>query len=340
MTTRAVVRVPASTSNLGAGFDCVGVAVDRWLTVTAVIEPESPEPVRVVRDGTLRELAVPPDRDRIVVAFEAACRAAGRAAPHGVVLSASSDIPVSRGLGSSAAAAVAGAAAANALLRLEFDDQRLIELCSALEGHPDNVVPAVHGGAVLALSSPAPGDGPQALPALVTASIELHSDLALVLVIPDFEVETAYMRAALPPAVPHAVASRAAALGAALVAGLTSGHPGLLELALDDVLHVPYRRELVRGYDAVVAAARSAGAYGATLSGSGSSLCAVTPRAAASDVAAAMAAAWHDTGIEAETLVCETPAAGYSVVVDRDCENETAGTNSGVRFFSDPQGGR
>jgi len=338
MTTRAVVRVPASTSNLGAGFDCVGVAVDRWLTVTAVIEPGAPEPVHVVRQGTLRGLTVPAGRDRIVVAFEAACRAAGRAAPHGVVLTAGSEIPVSRGLGSSAAASVAGAAAANALLRLEFDDQRVVELCSALEGHPDNVVPAVHGGAVLVLSAPSSIESAHALPTLVTAPIELHEDLALVLVIPDFEVETGYMRAALPRAVPHAVASRAASLGAALIAGLTSGHPGLLELALDDVLHVPYRRALVRGYDAVVAAARAAGAHGATLSGSGSSLCAVTPRAAASDVAAAMAAAWHAAGVAADTLVCETPAAGYSVVVDRDCDGEAAGTNPGARSFSDPQG--
>lgn len=317
MTARVVVRVPASTSNLGAGFDCVGVAVGRWLSVSAILDPDAGEPVRLRREGTLRGLPVPTDHDRIVAAFQAACAAAGRVVPHGLSIRASSDIPVGRGLGSSAAATVAGTAAANALLRLGFDDDRLIELCASLEGHPDNVVPAILGGAVLVV--PASGVNGQVEHGrqLVTAPIELHPEVALVLAVPDFEVETVYMRAALPSAVPHAVASRAAALGAALVSGLTSGHPGLLELALDDVLHVPYRRELVPGYEAVTGAARRAGAYGATLSGSGSSLCAVAPRTAVRDVAAAMVNAWGEIGIAAEPIICETPGAGYSVVVHR-----------------------
>jgi homoserine kinase len=322
MTVRAVVRVPASTSNLGAGFDCVGVAVDRWLSVTAAIEPNVSEPLRLHRGGTLRGLPVAADHDRLVAAFQAACAAAGRAMPQGLLIRASSDNPVGRGLGSSAAAVVAGTAMANALLRLGFDDQRLVELCASIEGHPDNVVPAIHGGAVLAVQVPGTSAEPESVRKLVTAPIELHPDLALALAVPDFEAETVYMRAALPSAVPHAVASRAAALGAALVAGLTSGHPGLLELALEDVLHVPFRRELLPGYDAVTRAARDAGAFGATLSGSGSTLCAIAPRAAVHDVAAAMVEAWRVTGVVAEPIVCESPAAGYSAVVRRECDDE------------------
>jgi homoserine kinase len=323
MTVRAVVRVPASTSNLGAGFDCVGVAVDRWLTVTTVIEPNATEELRLHRAGTLHGLPASTDHDRIVAAFRAACESAGRAVPHGVAIRANSDIPVGRGLGSSAAAVVAGAAAANVLLRLGFDDQRLVELCAALEGHPDNVVPAIHGGAVLAVPGPAANGESESVRELVTAPIELHPDLALALAVPDFEVETVYMRAALPGAVPHAIATRAAALGAALVAGLTSGHPGLLELALDDVLHVPYRRELVPGYDSVTQAARDAGAFGATLSGSGSSICAIAPLTAVQDVAGAMVAAWRAVGIVAESITGETPAAGYSATVRRELDDDT-----------------
>jgi homoserine kinase len=242
--------------------------------------------------------------------------------PHGLLIRSSSDIPVGRGLGSSAAAVVAGAAAANALLRLGFDDHRLVQLCASLEGHPDNVAPAIHGGAVLVVPVPVANAERGFDRELVTAPIELHPDLALLLAVPDFAVETVYMRAALPGAIPHAIAARAAALGAALVAGLTSGHPGLLALALDDVLHVPFRRELVPGYDAVTGAARDAGAYGATLSGSGSSLCAIAPRTVAHDVAAAMVDAWRATGVSAETIVSETPAAGYSAVVRRECDDE------------------
>ena len=329
MNTHAVVRVPASTSNLGAGFDCVGVALDRWLTVTASIDPDVKDPVRVRRKGTLHGLPVATDHDRLVTAFRAACTAAGRAVPHGLVLDATSEIPVGRGLGSSAAAVVAGAAAANALLRLDFDDARLVDLCASIEGHPDNVVPAIHGGAVLAVSFTAPDDADGRVRALVTAPIEIHSDLGLALAVPDFEVETVYMRAALPSAIPHAVGARAAALGAALAIGLTTGHPLLLEAALDDVLHVPYRRELLTGYDAVTHAARRAGAFGATLSGSGSSLCAIAPRPAVYDVAEAMVAAWRSVGIESEPIVCETPAAGHSVVVRRG-HDDTLGASAGA----------
>lgn len=327
--TRAVVRVPASTSNLGAGFDCVGLAVDRWLTLTASIDPNAEQAVRVQREGTLRGLPVVTERDRLVVAFRAACEVADRAVPHGVVLRATSDIPVGRGLGSSAAAVVAGAAAASALLRLDLDDERLTELCASIEGHPDNVVPAINGGAVLVVSVAARDGQTHGTRQLLTAPIELHQDIALALAVPDFEVETVYMRAALPSAIPHAIGARAAALGAALVAGLTTGHPLLLEAALDDVLHVPYRREFLTAYDAVTHAARRAGAFGATLSGSGSSLCAIAPSAAVYDVAEAMVEAWRSAGVSAEPIVCETPAAGYSVVVQRG-EDKTLGAAAGV----------
>ncbi|HEX5766552.1 MAG TPA: homoserine kinase [Woeseiaceae bacterium] len=326
------VRVPGSTSNLGAGFDCVGIAVDRWLSLSAVVEADSGEPVRLHRDGTLSGLTIAPGEDRIVAAFTAACDAAGRQVPHGLRMRASSDIPVARGLGSSAAAVVAGAAAANELLRLGFDDQRLLELCASIEGHPDNVVPAIQGGATLAIAA-SPGHELHAgFPAWVTARIDLHPDLALALAVPDFEAETEFMRAALPATVPHAVATRAAALGAALVSGLTSGDGRLLELALDDVLHVPFRRGNVRGYDEVVQAARSAGAFGATLSGSGSTICGLTPRSAVHDVAAAMVKAWRGLDVQAEAIVCETPAGGYSATAGDEYVNDfNAGTGGAAR---------
>ena len=334
------VRVPGSTSNLGAGFDCVGIAVDRWLSLSAVVEADCGDPVRLYRDGTLRGLAIAPDEDRIVAAFAAACSSAGRPVPRGLLIRASSEIPVARGLGSSAAAVVAGAAAANALLRLGFDDQRLLDLCASIEGHPDNVVPAIRGGATLAIAA---GPGHQLhtrLSAWVTARIDLHPDLALALAVPDFEAETGFMRAALPATVPHAVAARAAALGASLVLGLTSGDARLLELSLDDVLHVPFRRGSVRGYDEVVQAARSAGAFGATLSGSGSTICGLTPRSAVHDVAAAMVKAWRGLDVQAEAIVCEAPAGGYIVTGgDENANDVDAGTDGAARTLSRPQSG-
>src|SRR5213076_3182644 len=153
-----------------------------------------------------------------------------------------SDIPVARGLGSSATVA---AAAAAALLDLALDAAGLAELCSELEGHPDNVAPAVFGGANLVLRGP---DG------LIVTPLPIHQSLALVFAVPDFTVETKRARAALPATLPHADAVRAAAKSAALVHGLAHGDARLLAAGLDDVLHVPFRRSLVPGYDEVTGA--------------------------------------------------------------------------------------
>jgi homoserine kinase len=298
MRATVTVRVPGSTSNLGAGFDCVGVAVDRWVRVTARLAPGA---AGIERRGTLQALDMPLEHDLLFRGFAAACERAGQV-PKDVAFLADSDIPVARGLGSSAAAVVAGAVAATELFSLQLDRAAIATLCAELEGHPDNVAPMVHGGATLAVST---SDG------LVVSQLVVHPSLALVFAIPDFSIETKRARAVLPAtlAYPHAV--QAAARSAALVQGLGQGDPRLLAAGLDDVLHVPFRRSLVVGYDAVTSAARSAGAYGATLSGSGPTLVAVAPIGRTDAVAAAMVRAWRECGIVAEPFHVARPAGGY-----------------------------
>lgn len=299
-----VVRVPGSTSNLGAGFDCVGMAVDRWLTVTARRDASENATPRMVRHGTLEAVAaLRPERDTIFAGFKAACTASGTATPGGLIFEAGSEIPVARGIGSSAAAAVAGAAIANAMLALRLDARTLAGVCAALEGHADNVAPSVYGGAVLALD----GDP------ITVSALDVHPSLVFIFAVPDFAVETKRARAALPNVVPHVTAVQAAARSAALVRGLATGEPALLAAALDDVLHVPHRRALVRGYDAVTAAATGAGAFGATLSGSGSSIVAVARTDEAAAVEAAMAAAWQAKGVVTETFHTGRRVRGYEV---------------------------
>src|SRR6059036_2735761 len=229
MRASVTVRVAGSTSNLGAGFDCVGVAVGRWLQVTAQAT-RGGKPVVIERGGTLRALDTAPEADLLYRGFAAACRRAGREVPGHLALTADSDIPVARGLGSSAAATVAGAAAAAVLLELELPPHALAALCTDGEGHPDNVAPAVYGGATLALQGP---EG------LTITPLAVHASLALVFAIPDFTVETKRARAVLPRTVPHAHAVVAAGKSAALVHGLAHADPALLSAGLDDVLHVP-----------------------------------------------------------------------------------------------------
>jgi homoserine kinase len=302
MRASVTVRVAGSTSNLGAGFDCVGVAVGRWLRVTAQVADAPERFITIERGGTLRDVDTAPEADLLYRGFVAACRRAWQEVPAGLALNADSDIPVARGLGSSAAATVAGAATAVALLGLSLDRAALAELASELEGHPDNVAPAVFGGANLVLRGP---DG------LVVTPLPIDPSLALVFAVPDFTVETKRARAVLPATLPHGDAVQAAAKSAALVHGLAHADARLLAAGLDDVLHVPFRRSLVPGYDEVTSAARRAGAYGATLSGSGPTVVAVTAADGVTAVGDAMVGAWKTLGIAAQTFHAGRPAGGY-----------------------------
>lgn len=292
----ARVRVPCSTSNVGGGFDCIGIALDRWLQAEAWLRPGGAAPI-IERAGALMALEASPvgvGDDLILRGFALACESVGRAAPRGLTLRATSNIPVARGLGSSAAALVAGALLADTLLELGTGAAGVARLCATEEGHPDNVAPIVLGGAVLGV----PRDGSWTFDPL-----DVHPDVAIVLAIPMFETSTRAMRGALPAQVPFDDAVRAAGKGAALVRGLATADAALLTWALDDVVHVPYRRALVPGYDAVEAAALAAGAWGATLSGAGSSLLALAPPSVVGRVGEAMAGAWRAMRIAAEPWV-------------------------------------
>lgn len=309
----ARVRVPATTSNLGAGFDCIGMAVHRALSAQVKIDDPrgSPDPaVTILRDGTLASLTVAPEDDALYAGFVAACKASGRDVPPRIGFVADSDIPVGRGLGSSSAALVAGASLADATLSLGLGPTGIAEMCTRIEGHPDNVGPAVFGGAILAV----PANGSVESRRWVFAPLTVHFDLAFVFVVPAFSIETAVARAILPREVTHETAVRAAGKSAALTQGLISADGSLLRIALDDVLHVPYRSHLVPGMAGVRDAACAAGAYGATLSGSGPTLVAVAPQEAAQRVADAMKKQWSAEGVNAESFVQRRPANAGSAI--------------------------
>ena len=263
------VRVPGSTSNLGAGFDCLGLALDLWLE--ARLEPGEGPPCY---GGTLA--GIDPAADLVHRMLEE------HDALQGHRLIVESAIPVSKGLGSSAAAIVAGLALARLALGDPFDRDAIFRGAAQEEGHPDNAGPAVFGGLVLAAHRP--------------TRLTLHRDLAVALAIPDRTIETKMARDLLPLELPRETAVGQAARSAALVLGLTWGDPDLIDFGMDDRIAVPHRRHLIPGYDAAVAAALDAGAYGVTISGAGSALVAITARADAGPVSAAMATALSRAG--------------------------------------------
>jgi len=174
-------------------------------------------------------------------------------------------------------------------------------------GRPYNnlAVPGYTVGATLALTHAGK---------VIVSPLDVHPSLAFVFAVPEFVLETKRARAALPNVVPHVTAVSAAAKGAALVRGLATADEAMLAAALDDVLHIPHRRRLVRGYDAVAAAAVEAGAIGATLSGAGSSMLAVTKVEKADAVGAAMAHAWQLTGVSAVAFSSAQRVKGFHVV--------------------------
>jgi homoserine kinase len=301
MTTR--VRVPASSSNLGSGFDCVGVAIDRWLVASATID-NAGTAFSIRRHGKLRAVRVRADQDLFTRGFRAACAAGGDATPAGVTIEATSDIPVGCGLGSSAAAIVAGAMLADAVLGLGLAPDQIFQIGTTIEGHPDNVAPALYGGAVLSVYTPT---------GFVGSPLRVAPNIELLIAVPPFGNDTRAARAALPKTLPHTDAVLAAGRAAALVQGLATGDGVLLAAALDDVLHVPFRRSQIRGYDAVVAAAKNAGAFGATLSGAGSAILAMAPAERAGAVGAALLDAWQSAGVTAELIRCTHPVSGATV---------------------------
>lgn len=236
---RRLVRVPASSANLGPGFDAFAAAVAFHLE----LEVEETGTFAVETD-----LDVPRDRGNLLV------RAFERLAPaDGLTFRVSSTIPMSGGLGSSAAAVVAGLAAADHLYELDAD---LLALASEIEGHPDNVAAALHGGFVVVADGEAVRfDPPAALEALV--------------LVPGEPVETSQARAALPATVPLADAVYNTAHGALLMLGLARGELDLVSRGLRDRLHQPYRAPLYPRSAAVVTEAQALGALGATISGAG-----------------------------------------------------------------------
>lgn len=242
-------------------------------------------------------------------AFVAACRYRECEAPRGVTFEVDSAIPVARGLGSSAAAIVAGVVLASAVLASDLPasaltQREIIDVAARMDGHPDNVAPSVIGGAVLCIQT-----GPLTYE---VAPLRVHPSIRLVFAIPDFEFRTSIARAVLPATLPFATAVDAAARAAALVTGLGTANEQLLRAGLADVLHVPYRRDRVSGYGPVTRAACDAGAVGATLSGSGSAIVAVTTGADPHAVGDAMLAAWRNAGVEARVLISGADVGGLS----------------------------
>ena len=268
------VRVPCSTSNLGSGFDTIGLALDRYLD--ASFEPGG-DTLAVERVGTLTRLADESAPDLAATLFRETVEAAGAAA-HGR-LRLDSSIPVARGLGASGAAILAGYDLAKGALGSEPDPAAAFRAALRHEGHGDNIAPSLFGGLQAVVTT---ADGP------VVTPLRLHSDVGFAYAAPAAGTSTSEARGLLPEQVPHRLAARALGRLAALIRGLAECDPELIRLGMKDELHVPYRLPLIPSSAAAMAAATDAGAWAVTISGAGSGLVALCDPADAAAVADAM----------------------------------------------------
>jgi homoserine kinase len=291
------VRVPATSANLGPGFDSLGVALD-WSAEVRVEVGDAPAPRP---EGPIERM--------VVTAALALYNRAGIEAPAGISARYAGDIPVGRGLGVSAIARVAGLLAANALLEDAGamdarSPEELLPLAYQLEHHGDNVAPALLGGLQVVVAD---DDG------IVHAGIAPPEDLRLALVIPEFSMPTEESRAQLPTSLSRNQAVHNIGRAALLVAALTQGRYELLNTATEDILHQPARATIFTAMNPIFQVARDAGALGVYLSGGGSTIAAFATTGL-EEIAGAMREAAAARGFEATTRVCSLSARGAEVI--------------------------
>jgi homoserine kinase len=281
------VTVPATTANLGPGFDCIGAALTLYneFKFTRLDKGE----VIISVTGTEAEKVKTDESNLVYQAFVSFYQHLQQIPPP-VKIEIKMDVPLARGLGSSATAIVGGLIGANLLAGEALSQSQIMELAIAIEGHPDNVVPALLGRCRLAATTDT---------AWEICDIPWHNHIVPVIAIPDFELSTKEARAVLPTQVSRGDAIFNTAHLGLLLRGLETANSNWLKAALQDKLHQPYRKALILGYDAVNSAALSKGAYGMVISGAGPTLLALTDELHSQAVATAMAAAWKQEGISA-----------------------------------------
>ena len=273
------IQVPATSANLGSGFDSLGLALRFYNSVLM----EEWDGVRIsTSDGS----AVPTDEKNLIyTSAKFLYELCGRPF-HGLSLIQENNIPMTRGLGSSSACIVAGLVGANALLNSPLSKDDLVNLAARLEGHPDNSTPAILGGLVTAVF-----DGNR----VYSVKVPISGRIKFAAFIPDFELKTEVARAALPKEIPHGDAVFNLSRAALMTASLFSGRLDNLRVAAQDKLHQPYRLKFIEGAEEIFALAYKSGAYAAFISGAGPTLMAmvnVTNLSFAQEMEKALAASY------------------------------------------------
>ena len=310
MSSSVSITVPATTANIGPGFDCLGAALTLYNRFKFSPIPDtlntSSEAVRIQVTGPEADRVKTDPSNLVYQAFSYYYKYLGQPSPS-VDIQIQMGIPLARGLGSSATAIVAGLVGANWLAGSPLEQTQVLQLAIALEGHPDNVTPALLGGCCLVASKQV---GTADAGVWEICDIPWAQNIVPVVAIPNFELSTAAARQVLPLSCTHKDAIFNVAHLGLLLRGLETGRGDWLRTALQDRLHQPYRQALIAGYEVVQSAAIEAGAYGLVISGAGPTLLGLASPDCATGVATAIAEAWSEQGVSAQVQPLQVDSQG------------------------------
>lgn len=311
------VKVPATTANMGPGFDCVGMALPIYNTITIeeTVLPGTGIEINVLADSdSIDQLSLdhlPSDENSIVYkAVELLYNSIGQT-PSELKINIHSNIPVARGLGSSSSVIVGALIAANELLGRPADEVALLSIASEIEGHPDNITPAIVGGLVISSQE---DDG-----SVVYRKLNWPSDWAVTVCVPDFELSTDIARSVLPKEVPMKDAIFNAKRLAMFVDAVHTHDSELMKLALQDRLHQPYRMKLVPGLDKIINNLRHYdNVLGCILSGAGSSILVISEKNNLDKIRSVVKETWADQNIKCEIKTLSVENNGAQIISNED----------------------
>ena len=304
------VKVPASSANLGPGFDCLGLALPIYNTITIeeTVLPGTGIEINIIPEGeSMSDMVfdnIPRDKNNIIYkAVEMLYNSIGQE-PSELKINIQSQIPITRGLGSSSSIIVGGLLAANKLLGSPADEKALLAIATEVEGHPDNVAPAILGGVVLATQE---DDG-----TISYCKLDWPNEWDITVCIPDFELSTEIARSILPKEVPMQDAIFNAKHLAMLIKAVDTKDPKLMKTALKDRLHQPYRERLVLGMKDIMDAFKNEdGVLGVVLSGAGPSLLVISNKYDVDKIKSTVTEIWdkHNVKSDIRTLKVEEQGA-------------------------------
>lgn len=311
------VKVPATTANLGPGFDCLGMALPIYNTVTIeeTVLPGTGVEINIVPQSSLiDEISlshIPLDENSLVYkAVEMLYNSIGQS-PSELKITIKSNIPVARGLGSSASVIVGALVAANELLGRPADEVALLSIACELEGHPDNITPAIVGGLVISAQE---DDG-----AVVYSKLNWPSDWLITVCVPDFELSTDIARSVLPKEVPMKDAIFNAQHLGMFVQAVNMHDKELMRFALQDRLHQPYRIKLIQGLDKIIDSMRHIeSVLGCVISGAGSSILIISEKNDLEKIKNTVSEIWADQNIKCEIKTLNVEPYGAQIVSNED----------------------